>query len=376
MDDRDEEDAVSAIHAFRQAAARPELWPAALQKLADTFEADGCALIGGQSSSIELICSPSLQRMKDDAAHIGSVEDYLGVEKILLALELGHDIVAQFTITASAEVGCRHGDPKFTDQFRPRWFAAMALEGTGTSSTVLALVRGIKAKPFCQREIEPLRRIGPHILKAWDLALRLAAVHHEGILRAFVTIGCGAVLLDRKGRVLRMNANAEALIRGVLTVRDGFLEADAGESDAALQKLVRCGLARPVGDSADRKDVIAVIRPTAAPLLIRLAQLPISAGEQLWQAYGVLTIVDPDASRLPAISDLRKSFGLTSSEAAIAAELCLGRELDEIAATRRVTAGTLRVQLKTILFKTGTRRQSELVALLLRYSRLPGEGRA
>jgi DNA-binding CsgD family transcriptional regulator len=374
MDEFDQDDAENVIHAFHHAAARPELWPAALQKLAETFEADRCALIGGPSSSIEPIYPPPLQKMKDDAMHIESVEKYLGVEKILLAFDFGHDIMAEATIPSSSELGSHQGNSKFTDQFRPRWFAATTLAGTGPSRIILTLVRGSKANPFSQQEIERLRRIGPHLRKAWSLALRLAALHHQGILRAFTTIGCGAILLDRKGRVLRMNTKAEALTREVLTVQDGFLKADDGESDAALQKLVRCGLAQPANLSAGPEDVAGVIRPMGAPLLVHVAPLPISPDDQFQRACCVLTIVDPDSSRLPAASDLRNIFGLTSSEAAIATELCLGRDLDEIATLRQVTTGTLRTQLKTILFKTGTRRQSELVALLLRYSRLPAQG--
>jgi DNA-binding CsgD family transcriptional regulator len=376
MDEWDEDDAENVIHAFHRAAARPELWPAALQKLADTFEADGCALIGGPSSSIEPICSSSLQKMQDNATRSEWVEDYLCVERILLAFELGHDVVVETTIVSSSELDRRQRNSKFTDQLKPRWIAATVLAGTGPSSIILTLVRGIKAKPFSQWEIEALRRIGPGLREVGNLALRLAAVHHEGILRAFVTIDCGALLLDRKGRVLRTNTKAEALMREVLTVRDGFLKVDAGETDAALQELIRSGLARPAGLSAEPKDMFAIIRPTGAPLLIQLAPLPISTGDQFRRARYVLTIVDPDACLPPVASDLRKIFGLTSSEAAIATELCLGRDLDEIAAMRQVTTGTLRGQLKTILFKTGTRRQSELVALLLRYSRLPVQGRA
>lgn len=87
-------------------------------------------------------------------------------------------------------------------------------------------------------------------------------------------------------------------------------------------------------------------------------------------------VLDPDAYQASQVSDLRKIFGLTNSEAAIAVELSLGRDIDEIAEMRQVSTGTLRAQLKSIFLKTSTRRQSELVALVLRYSRMPKQNRA
>ncbi|MGI8569228.1 MAG: hypothetical protein ACR2KT_09280 [Methylocella sp.] len=48
-------------------------------------------------------------------------------------------------------------------------------------------------------------------------------------------------------------------------------------------------------------------------------------------------IVDPDAYyRAPWAPDLRQIFALTVSEADVAAELLLGRDIDEIARMRRV----------------------------------------
>jgi len=46
--------------------------------------------------------------------------------------------------------------------------------------------------------------------------------------------------------------------------------------------------------------------------------------------------------------------------------LARGADLDEIALVRAVSPGTTRQQLKAIFGKTATRRQAELVALLMR----------
>src|SRR5450631_2431537 len=104
-----EEDAESVIHSFHDAAVRAELWPAALQKLADAFEADWCGLIGGPNSSIEPVWSSSLPQKSDNVNVTRSdlVEDFLGVERILLAFETGRDIVAETGLSFSLEPGRR-----------------------------------------------------------------------------------------------------------------------------------------------------------------------------------------------------------------------------------------------------------------------------
>ncbi|MDQ6702388.1 MAG: hypothetical protein M3Z96_04400 [Pseudomonadota bacterium] len=71
----------------------------------------------------------------------------------------------------------------------------------------------------------------------------------------------------------------------------------------------------------------------------------------------------------PACRRTRRA--LDRPEADVAAELARGRDTGEIAGLRRVSPGTLRAQLRSIFAKTGTCRQSELVALVLCYSRVP-----
>jgi len=85
------------------------------------------------------------------------------------------------------------------------------------------------------------------------------------------------------------------------------------------------------------------------------------------RATAIVMIDDLGAQSTPTARLLRHFFGLTDAEAAIAAAIGSGWELDEISHMRGVSLGTLRNQLETILAKTGIRRQTELVALLRRY---------
>ena len=62
---------------------------------------------------------------------------------------------------------------------------------------------------------------------------------------------------------------------------------------------------------------------------------------------------------------LAKMFGLTPAEARLTGALVTGSTVEQYAQHRGVSVGTVRVQLKQVQAKTGARRQSELVRLVL-----------
>ncbi len=62
------------------------------------------------------------------------------------------------------------------------------------------------------------------------------------------------------------------------------------------------------------------------------------------------------------------AFNLTSTEASLARMLLSGMSVSEISRIREVAESTVRTQLRSLFGKTGTKRQPELVALLLRTS--------
>ena len=78
----------------------------------------------------------------------------------------------------------------------------------------------------------------------------------------------------------------------------------------------------------------------------------------------LLFIRDPEAPI--ELARLRDLFGLTRTEAAIAAALARGQSVDDIAMDMGIGIGTARTHLKRILAKTGMHRQAQLVGLLAR----------
>jgi DNA-binding CsgD family transcriptional regulator len=65
-------------------------------------------------------------------------------------------------------------------------------------------------------------------------------------------------------------------------------------------------------------------------------------------------------------------FNLTPREATLAAALARGNDLADASALLGITLGTARIYLKSIFAKTRTRRQAELVGLILRLTRFSG----
>ena len=83
-------------------------------------------------------------------------------------------------------------------------------------------------------------------------------------------------------------------------------------------------------------------------------------------------LMDPLARAIPDRDTLIGAFDLTPAEAALAADLLRGLSVAEAAAARGRSVATVRTHLASLLAKTATTRQSDLVRLL---SRLPCTGR-
>jgi DNA-binding CsgD family transcriptional regulator len=96
-------------------------------------------------------------------------------------------------------------------------------------------------------------------------------------------------------------------------------------------------------------------------MLIAYASRCEGFGEQL-----MIVFSDPSERREPVPAILQQWFGLTAAESKIAIELVRGGGLRHIAKVLHVAEATLRTQMKSILAKTNTHRQAELVALLVR----------
>jgi DNA-binding CsgD family transcriptional regulator len=85
----------------------------------------------------------------------------------------------------------------------------------------------------------------------------------------------------------------------------------------------------------------------------------------------MLVISDPEFEAASHKERLKMLFGLTPAEAAFAMEIVKGDGRRAAAQRRGIACSTARTHLSSIFEKTGTRRQAELVRLLLQMGGQP-----
>lgn len=179
-------------------------------------------------------------------------------------------------------------------------------------------------------------------------------------------IATAVVVVDENGHVLHMNQAGTALVaeKDGFTV-DGNQVCRGAEPDETRTLIAAIRRQAAADRTDDAVTAVSLSRPSMRhPLLVVVTALspqPEAAG----QASVVLFVTDPD--RPPALDAevVGRLYGLTGAESRLACVLATGRDLGDAARTLHITPESARTYLKRIFAKTNTRRQAELVRLIL-----------
>lgn len=172
----------------------------------------------------------------------------------------------------------------------------------------------------------------------------------------------GYLLLDRRGHMIEMDKEAENLLarNHEFFISGGTLRVRHAEKNEELQRIIAEGL-RTFDDFSRGLNISGAHN---LGLLIKSApDSPILASHVA--PHLVVYINEPNAPSAAPKARIAELFELSSTEAALVVELVQGRTLAEAAARINITEQTARSYSKRIFSKTGTRRQAELVRLIL-----------
>lgn len=180
----------------------------------------------------------------------------------------------------------------------------------------------------------------------------------------------GVVVCDASAKVLTTNATADRILRdsdGLELRSDGTLAASLEASNSLRESIATVAGSKGLNSGAAHR-AFAVRRPSGKRPLTLFLRPAGGTGESKSQTHAAVLVLIQD-SALPVEtteSELRQLYGLTTAEARLSNLLMEGAAIEECCEQLGIRRTTARMHLRNIFAKTGVRRQSELVALLLR----------
>lgn len=354
------------------AAVDARLWPGMAARIASAFDSTSTVVkFHGDAGEVELLETTENMIVPDHRREWA--EEWhrrdLWVQRTV-AHGMDKIVTAEMLVTPEEQ---RHSD------FYREWLtafdiyhvvgAAFSLGESGVG--VLGIHRPRDAETYGAHDRYRTALLLPHLARAVRVGRHLtnAGLAQAAALDALDRLDTGVLVLDRRGKIIHANAPAEECLResadlGVLQGR--FYLCDTRLQDRftlALRDAVALAAGRP---GARAPAALAIDRAGRLPLTLSLAPL-----RPRWSRGfdpGPMALVflrDPERPGLH-LDRLRELFGLTPTEAVIAADLGAGKSPEQIASRQHIGIGTVRWHLKSILAKTGTARQAEAAALLSR----------
>lgn len=207
----------------------------------------------------------------------------------------------------------------------------------------------------------------PHLRNSLELAGKLEQAGRRNLALAggLDRLSVAVVIVDSDRRVHFSNPRADE----ILAASDGVhararrLHACDPKADQKLAHHVRQAAA--LGDTQTGR-LLLPRRDGAAPLCVRILPAPRGTFPFLGDRHFVSLFLGEESETQDVGALLRDMFRLTPAEARLVQALMTGVSLRAYADDTRISVETARTQVKSVFSKTGTSRQSELIALLNR----------
>ena len=232
------------------------------------------------------------------------------------------------------------------------------------------LCRGQKASPCGTEEMEFMRPLMPHLIRSLQLQHKIVGLESrcQALTDTLGRISQAVILLNAQGTVVFLNQGGQAVVNQCdgLKISAKTLCAQVHSENEVLQANIRNAALAASSRCLKRPGGNMVISRPSMRQPFCLSIVPIRPGAAIGYedpAVAVL-ITDPTEEVKTSEEVLQLVFQLTPAEARLSQLLVRGMGLREAANLLGVSHNTVRTQLRSILAKTGTRRQSDLARVL------------
>jgi DNA-binding CsgD family transcriptional regulator len=354
------------------AALDERLWSALAPKIAGAFDATSTAVFlrETQHGAVDLL---SLTANFDPAA-LHAYASYYAERDVWFARAVEISLSKVFTGNDLIEDGEFERTEIYNDYCRPNggfFYMVGSVFPIGNNELAAIGVHRPRASgPFEEANKALVGTFLPHLQRALQVRRQLSepGIVAGAALDVLDRSGTATLVVARDGRIFYTNREAENLLRtrsGVTTTNGRLATGHRAVTDR-LTALIRSAVDTATGCPGSPGGVLAIERDDRLPLTILVA--PFRTARNGFGApvpAAIVFVRDPERPT-PMRLALQSLFGLTIAEACIASMLAEGKSLADVATRQGIALNTIRVHLKNIFAKTGTARQGQLVALILR----------
>jgi len=301
--------------------------------------------------------------MRSYAAHYGATSPWLhAFRELPVGTLLSRSLVPSLKLETTEY---------YNDWLRPQNLSdAMGgiLGRVGATGSHVTVLRAADRDDFSDNDKQDFRLLLDAMIQAVRVHARLAraSVQELALRQALDRAGLAAFVLDANLYLAGYNQLAEGLLRAGHALRCRGERRELATVHPPANDALRRAVALACGTLQAR--TVLLPQPGSDNLPLVGFVIPMAgSGRASFAVSGtecaLLLVKDPSHAPAPGADLLRQVFALTPAEARLTEALAAGRNLDEIGDDRGTSPATLRVQLKSVMSKTGTRRQGELIAL-------------
>ncbi len=238
-------------------------------------------------------------------------------------------------------------------------------------TATLGVMRARRDGQYGAQEVRRLTPLLPHINRAMSLYVRIGRLESTlASLDALVDrLSTPILLVDKTGLLRYGNPSGQEALRRAqhLVLRGGRVHPLSSRQAQQFTEILATAL------SNEQSTVTAALSSSmrlldvdghAAILLVQGLRGQADLGG-MPQADAALFLIGGDEKLPVNATRLQIVFGLTPAETRLAEHLVSGKNLSEIGEELKVSRETLKSQLRSLFYKTDTRRQGELIARLL-----------
>jgi len=346
----------SLIDRVYEAAVLPDLWRPVLRQFAGVAEGSEAIVVATDGLSYKWMTSSDrfAELTQQHYAYEGAYER---TRRLLARRHPG--FLGDVDVFETGEL---NSIPLFRDFLVPHGFGrgiATGIEIPDGSTIIFHAEGPFSTAPFSPDLVRRLDALRPHLARAALLSARLGFERSRTAVQTLEALGFAACAVRQSGSVIIANRQFAA-DSALWTTRFGDRIA---LMDRRADGLLASSL-RMIGMDAGVRSIPLRGGPETSPAVLHVVPVRRAAHDLFGYATAILVLTKQSSAPTQRTTLLQALFDLSPMEASVAARIAAGQSVEQIAQADAKSAETVRNQVKSVLAKTGCRRQVDLARLL------------